>query len=363
MHLLSALRQDNWSNGEQVREFERRFAVFCGCKYALLVVNGTTALKLALLAAGIKPGDEVVVPGLTWPSVAIAVIECGAEPIPADIDNRTYGLSIDSVRVAITNKTRAIIPTHLFCSQTDLPPILELAHTKNIQVIEDAAHTAGARRFGQALGAFGTAGVFSFNQKKLLACGEGGCLVTNDNDLFSNAKALREVDPETELTPAGLPGTYMVSEFQAAVLLAQLEKLPDKLKHIEEQAEFLRSRLARINGIEVLARLPGTDLQTFYNFCFKAKSVDSIVWFRKALAAELSLPMGGAYLPLSETRILDTTKDPRYQHLGKKLKTQLANCMRAHFNEAVRFHHSALTADEATMGEIEMAVAKVLAVS
>ena len=130
---------------------------------------------------------------------------------------------------------------------------------------------------------------------------------------------------------------------------------------MQQQAEFLRLRLNRINGIEVLARLPDTDLQTFYNFCFKVDGVKDITWFRKALARELGLPMGGGYIPLSETRVVATANDQRYNHLGSKIKARLANCMRAHYEEAVRFHHSALTADEESMVEIETAVAKVLA--
>lgn len=361
--LLSALRQNNWSNGEQVREFERFFAAFCGCKYALLVVNCTTALKLALLAAGIKPGDEVIVPGVTWPSVAIAIIECGAEPVPADISSQTYGISVESVQKAMTEKTRAVIPTHLFCSQTDLTELLELTNARNIKVIEDCAHSVGARRFGKFLGTFGAAGVFSFNQKKLLACGEGGCLITNDEDLFVRAKAMREVSPDIESVPANLPGTHMVSEFQAAVLRTQLEQLPGRLSLIEQRAEFLRLRLNRIDGIEVLRRLPSTDMQTFYGFCFKAEGVKDIVWFRKALAAEIGLPIGGAYIPLSESLVVDTSRDRRYSNLGSRLKKQLPNCMHAHYNEAVRFYHNALTADEASMIEIETAVAKVMAAS
>ena len=281
--LLSTLRHDDWSNGESVAAFEQQFATFCGCKFALLVVNCTAAIKLALLGAGIKPGDEVLVPGLTWPSVAIAVMECGAEPVPVDVDPATYCLSVETIEPALSSRTRGIIPTHLFCSQVDMPPLLELAAAKNLVVIEDAAHSVGAMRYGKVTGTFGIAGCFSFNQKKLLACGEGGCLITNDESLYRTARALREVDPEAVVPPSHLPGTLMVSEFQASILSTQLAKLPTQLRVVEQSAEQLRSLLEEDDRVRVLNRLSATDLQTFYGFCFRVEGITDIFGFRHEL--------------------------------------------------------------------------------
>jgi dTDP-4-amino-4,6-dideoxygalactose transaminase len=342
--LLIALRQENWSSGEQTREFELRFAAFCGCKHALLVVNCTAAIKLALLSAGIGPGDEVIVPGLTWPSVAIAVIECGAEPVSVDIDPATYCVTASAIEAGLTERTRAIIPTHLFCSQADMPPILELARRKGIVVIEDAAHSAGARRLGKVSGTFGDAGCISFNQKKLLACGEGGCIITDDDDLYSRAKRLRAVDPEPDSIPSHLPGTYLASEFQAAVLTSQLEKLPIRLRTMESNAELLRTLLSRCEGVHVLERLDGTALQTFYAFCFKVLGLPDVAAFRRELSETLELSVSGAYAPLDNVRILDTSNDKRYSLLGKRLRRPLPNCHRAHYAEAVRLRHNFLLA-------------------
>lgn len=344
MRLLAALRQENWSSGEQVSEFEQRFAAFCGCKHALLVVNCTTAIKLALLSLGVGPGDEVIVPGMTWPSVAIAVIECGAEPIPVDIDPRTYCATAGTIEAGLTERTRAIIATHLFCSQADMPPIIELAQRKQVFVIEDSAHSVGARRGGKSSGTFGIAGCFSFNQKKLLACGEGGCLVTDDDDLHVRARRLREVGSAENLLPLQLPGTHLVSEFQAALLTTQLERFPQRLREMEGNAELLRALLGRYESIQVLDRLEGTELQTFYGFCFRVKGLLDVVSFRQELSAMIESSISGAYVPLDKVHVLKTTNDRRYAHLGKGLKTPLPHCDQAHYSEAVRLRHNVLLA-------------------
>jgi dTDP-4-amino-4,6-dideoxygalactose transaminase len=356
--LLGALRSGTWSAGPATRTFETEFAEFCGVRYCLLVENGTAALRLALQAVGVGPGTEVVIPGMTWPSVAAAVLECGAIPVPVDVDLSTLAMSTAAVEMAITTRTKAIVPTHLFSSQADLPPIIEIAEREKISVIEDCAHVPGARRFRKVLGTFGDAAIFSFNQKKLLACGEGGCLITNDTCLFERAAALRHFDVAPKLL---VPGTHLPSEFQAAVLITQLHKLPARLDLMESLAERLRSLLEAIEGVWPLARLPGTDRQTFYNFCFRVGGVRDIVWFRRALAAELNLPMSGGYQPLSEVSALDTKSDPRFRELGTHLRTDLPNCSTAHHRQAIRFRHRALASDEKSIADIAHAVEKVTA--
>ena len=354
--LLCTLRSTNWTAGGMTSAFERGFANFCGARHCLLVENGTAALKIALQAAGIRPGDEVLIPGITWPSVAAAVLDCHAAPVPIDIELDTFGITADAVEAAIQDRTRAVVPTHLFCSQTDMVAIQKLAKQRGLVLVEDCAHVPGARRFGSTLGTFGHVGVFSFNQKKLLSCGEGGCLITNDADLFERAVSLRHFDA----TPGGLvPGTHLASEFQAAILIGQMRKLPETLAIMEERGERLRSLLHQIEDIEPLARLPGTNLQTFYNFCFRVRGGTDITFFRQALAAELSLKISGAYTPLADVPTLNTSADPRFRELGRHLRTTLPNCVTAHYGEAVRFRHSALMAGEDAIEAIANAVEKV----
>jgi dTDP-4-amino-4,6-dideoxygalactose transaminase len=355
-YLLRVLRSDIWSAGFMTTTFETEFAEFCGVKHCLLVENGTAALKIVLRAVGVEPGDEVIIPGMTWPSVAAAVLECGSTPIPVDVDLENFGLSSAAIEAALTPRTKAIIPTHLFSSQADLEPINQIALTHRLHVIEDCAHVPGARRFAHALGTFGQAGIFSFNQKKLLTCGEGGCLITNDTNLFEKAASLRHFDA----TPGNLvPGTHLASEFQAAILVSQLRKLPARLAMMEERGERLRSLLQKIEGVLPLVRLSDTDRQTFYNFCFRVQNVDDITWFRRALAAELSLPISGAYVPLREVEVLKTDRDPHFRQLGRYLSTDLPNCRIAHHREAVRFRHFALMTGEKAIDDIACAVEKV----
>jgi len=355
-HLLCALRSRIWSAGAMTTAFESQFAEFCGTRHCLLVENGTTALKIALQAVGVEPGHEVIIPGMTWPSVASAVLECHAAPIPVDINLDNFGVSAEAIESAITPRTKAIVPTHLFSSQADLLPIQTVAARCGVHLIEDCAHVPGARRFGRALGTFGRAGIFSFNQKKLLSCGEGGCLITNDSDLFEKAVSLRHFDE----SPGKLvPGTHRASEFQAAILASQLRKLPARLALMEERAERLRSLLQQVEGVLPLVRLPGTDRQTFYNFCFREKGATEITWFRRALEAELNLKISGGYTPLKEVTALKTSSDPRFRVLGQHLDSHLTNCTVAHYQEAVRFGHYALMADEKAVDDIARAVEKV----
>jgi dTDP-4-amino-4,6-dideoxygalactose transaminase len=163
-----------------------------------------------------------------------------------------------------------------------------------------------------------------------------------------------------DATPGGLvPGTHLASEFQAAILVGQMRKLPETLAIMEERGERLRSLLHQIENIEPLARLPGTDLQTFYNFCFRVKGGTDITFFRQARAAELSLKISGAYAPLADVPTLNTSADPRFRQLGRHLRITLPNCVTAHYREAVRFRHSALMAGEDAIEAIAHAVEKV----
>ena len=357
--LLKTLYQENWSNDKQVDTFESQFAEYLGVPYVLLVVNATAAFKICLMAANIGNGDEVIIPGFTWPSMIAAIVECGAIPVPVDIEPDTFGLDIDCVKQSLTKKTKAIVPTHFFCSQTDMPSILELVKSRNILVIEDAAHTIGTRRFGKCLGTFGDAGIFSFNQKKLLSCGEGGCLVTTNESLYEIAKKYREIDSDYPYPIDKLPGAYKISEFQASVLISQLKRFHSRLKLIEERAEILREMLQRIDNIFPLKRLPSTDIQSFYSFCFRIKNCKNILQFRNFMSREIGVSIGGAYAPLSELKFR-SHNNSYSKSLEKSFRKHLPNCMRAHYSEAVRFSHSALLENDISTKKIADIVSMIL---
>ena len=356
--LITALKQENWSNSVQVSKFEDYFSKYCGCKHALLVTNATAALTLLLRAYEIGPGDEVMIPGMTWPSIAIAIIESGATPIPVDIDYSNFGLSTFELKKCITSKTKAIIPTHLYCSHVDLASVLEIADENNLIVIEDSAHSVGAQLDGKPIGSFGHASIFSFNQKKLLSCGEGGCLVTNDETIYHKSKMLREIGDNPKILST-LPKSYKISEFQAAILLGQLAKLDSHLDYMYKNWQDLKVRLDNIQNIKVLECSKNSTL-TPYNVCFKVSNIKNISWFRKALEMELGLNVSAPYLPLSECPWLTENINPRFKNLVKKLQVKLPNCIKAYYLEAVRFHHRVLFSDSSAINDIEKAVSKIL---
>jgi dTDP-4-amino-4,6-dideoxygalactose transaminase len=180
------------SIGKYVEQFETMFATFCGTRYALAVSNGTTGLHLALVSAGIKSGDEVIIPDLTFIATANAVTYTGAAVVPVDIDSRTLCMDPESVERAITSRTRAIIPVHLYGHAAQMDRLMAISREREVLVLEDAAEAHGAEFNGLRVGSFGDCGIFSFYGNKVITSGEGGMLTTNDHDLYVKAKLLRD---------------------------------------------------------------------------------------------------------------------------------------------------------------------------
>ena len=178
--------------GPWVEEFERRFARFVGVETAVACTSATTALHLALAALGIGPGDEVVVPALTWVASANAVVYCGATPVLADIDLATFNLDVDALRDAITPRTRAVMPVHLFGLPADLDAVGDVASAPGLAVVEDAACGLGSRWRGQHVGGVGDFGAFSFHPRKAVTTGEGGMVVGRDAKLVARLRVLRD---------------------------------------------------------------------------------------------------------------------------------------------------------------------------
>ena len=183
--MLAALRGGAWSAGSLVKEFEQEFANFCGVRFAILTSSGTAALKIALLALQLKPGDEVIIPAMTWPSVVIAVLESGGRPVIADIDPDTCGISVGSVAKLLSPRTKVIIPAHLFCSQADTPALARLILKSAVRIVEDVSHACGSVRMSRLLGTYGDAAFFSFNHKKVLSSGEALCANVGETPCYS----------------------------------------------------------------------------------------------------------------------------------------------------------------------------------
>src|SRR6267154_4441182 len=180
------------SIGKYIDEFEATFARYCGTDYALTVSNGTTGLHLAFAALGLEPGDEVIIPDLTFVATANAVAYTGATPVLADIDADTLCLDPRSVKALISPRTKAIIPVHLYGHPADMDALKEIGDAHGVDIVEDAAEAHGAEYKGRRVGGLGKCGVFSFYGNKVITTGEGGMLTTNDQEFYQHARRLRD---------------------------------------------------------------------------------------------------------------------------------------------------------------------------
>ena len=214
--------------GEEVEAFERSLAQYCGAAHCVGVGNGLEALTLALRAWGIGPGDEVIVPANTYIATWLAATHAGARPVPVEPDPATYNLDPNRIEEAITPRTRAILPVHLYGQAADMGPIREIGARRGLRVLEDAAQAAGARYRGQRTGALGDAAGFSFYPAKNLgACGDAGMIVTNSAERAARLRLLRN-HGQTEKYVSSEPGwNGRLDEIQAAILRVKLRHLPE----------------------------------------------------------------------------------------------------------------------------------------
>ena len=215
------------ANGRFIDEFEKEFAKFCGTEYALACSNGTVTLHLAMRALGIKAGDEVIMPTFTYIATANAVAYCGAKPVFVDSEPDTWTIDPEAIERAITDKTKAIIPVHIYGLPANMDKIMKIAKKYNIPVVEDAAEAHGAMWNGKRVGSIGDIGSFSFFGNKIITSGEGGMLVTNNEGLYKKMKFLRSqgVDPNKRYWHLELAYNYRMTNMQAAVGLGQLENI------------------------------------------------------------------------------------------------------------------------------------------
>jgi perosamine synthetase len=221
--------ETNWisSKGKYVTEFERRFAAYCGVSEGIATTNGTTALHLALATLKVGPGDEVILPAFTMMATAFAVLYCGARPVLVDADPETWNMDPSLLAEKITGKTRVILPVHIYGHPCDMDPLRELAEDHHVVVVEDAAEAHGAEYRGRRTGGIGQMGCFSFYANKIITTGEGGMVVTRDPALAARARALKDLafDPEKRFLHTDVGFNYRMTNVQAAIGLAQLERI------------------------------------------------------------------------------------------------------------------------------------------
>lgn len=239
------------SIGEYVERFESLFARFCGASHAIATANGTVALHLALASLDLGPGDEVLVPGLTFVATANAVAYTGATPVLVDVDRATWTIDPEDAARMITARTRAIIPVHLYGHPANLDALRALAARHNLRIIEDAAQAHGACYNGAPVGALGDVGTFSFYGNKVLTTGEGGMVVTNDPTIARRARHLRgqALDPTRRYYHAEIGFNYRLTNVQAAIGCAQLEQVDVILRRRAELAAAYDARLAGVRGL------------------------------------------------------------------------------------------------------------------
>jgi perosamine synthetase len=238
-------------SGKYVNAFEEQFAAFCNVKHAIGVFNGTVALHVALLVLGIQPGDEVIVPDLTYIASPNAVVYCGATPIFADVDPRTWTLDPADVAHKITPRTKAIMPVHLYGHPAAMKPLCDLAKQHGIFIVEDAAEAHGAEYNARRVGGIGEIATFSFFGNKIITTGEGGIVTTNSDDFADQVRLYKGqgMDPHRRYWFPVVGYNYRMTNIQAAIGLAQLERIEWFIERRLEVADWYNEALADVDGL------------------------------------------------------------------------------------------------------------------
>ncbi len=252
--VVAALRRGEISGsfGESIPRFEEEFAAYCGCKYGIAVSSGSTALHLAVAAAGISAGDEALISASTNIATALAVVHNGAVPVPVDSEELTWNLNLDLLEGLITDRTRAIIPVHLYGHPVDMDRLMEIARRHSLLVIEDCAESHGATCRGRMTGNFGDMSCFSFYANKVITTGEGGMVTTNDEQLAERLRLLRNLaftKPRFRHEEAGF--NFRMTGYQAAMGVAQVRKIESILAEKRRVAQTYNDLLRDVDGLQL----------------------------------------------------------------------------------------------------------------
>src|SRR5581483_10073684 len=272
--LLQVLHSGQWwyVGGEHGTTFEQEFAAFQDAKFGVACTNGTAALEIALRALGVGCGDEVIVPPYTFVATASSVLAVSATPVFVDIDGDTLNLDPSLIEAAITPRTRAVIVVHMAGRPADMDGVLEVARKHNLFVIEDAAQAHAAAWRGTRVGALGDLGTFSFQASKNLNSGEGGILLSNNEQHADAAWSVMNVGRTRSgrwYEHSVLGSNFRITEFQTALLRAQMKRLPEQTARRNENAEVLRAQLADIPGIRLPAADPRITTHAYHIFTFR----------------------------------------------------------------------------------------------
>lgn len=244
----------NWigSKGRYIEEFERKFANYCGCEHGISTTSGTTALHLALAALGLGKGDEVIVPAFTMIASVFAIVYVGAKPVLVDAEPETWTMDVGEIEAKITRQTKAIMPVHIYGHPCNMGPIMDLAVRYGLYVVEDAAEAHGAEYRGRRAGGIGHVGCFSFYANKIITTGEGGMVVTNDAETARRARSLKDLafSKERRYVHGEVAFNYRMTNIQAAIGLAQFEKIDELVERRREHAHLYNSLLGSVAEVK-----------------------------------------------------------------------------------------------------------------
>lgn len=381
--VLEAFRSGRWSittpgNGEEAWEprLGKAFAEFCLAKYAVPTANGSGAIAIGLAALGIRGGDEVLVPAISWVACAAAVLSLGAIPVPVDIDESTLCMSLKRAEESLTAATSGVLLVHQNCSIADVDGYREFVDDRGLILVEDCSHAHGARFRGKPVGNFGGVGAFSLQQNKLLTCGEGGIAVTNKTDTFRKLQQLRAngreyADLETldgSLAEVGdqMGDNLVLGEIAAALAYARLQRLDTENERRRRAAKRITQALETIPGISPV-RAGGPNREPcFHKFTLRLNleffadlPIDVIA---SAVSAEIGFPVGVLDAPLVDNCLYRPSLSPRIgEAAASSFKKREFPAATAAARSCLAIRHHALLAEDDALDDIPSALAKVQA--
>jgi dTDP-4-amino-4,6-dideoxygalactose transaminase len=359
--------------GKNIKEFERRFAEYHGARYAVAFNSATAALHAAVVAVGVEPGQEVIVPPYTFTATATCALMANAVPVFADVDPDTYCVSPEAIEAVVSSLARAIIPVHLFGYPADMDAILALARKHRLKVIEDCAQAPGARYKGQFVGTLGDCGIFSFTENKNITTGEGGMLITSDPAIAEAARMVRnhgeaiwEGQTTRTYTATMLGWNYRMTEMEAALGIVQFGRMEDLNGARVELCQHLTRRLMDLPGLEV-PRVAEGNSHVYYVYPLKYdESVTGIArdGFVKALIAE-GVPFGAGYIrPLYLSPLYHDRKLAAFQLYKGSARYEKGSCPvaeRLYERELILTPIARPPATRRDMDDVVEAIQKVLA--
>jgi L-glutamine:scyllo-inosose aminotransferase len=378
--LSRVLESGQWGGypapGREATQLSRAFAEYVGARHVVLAANGTVTLEVILRAIGIEAGDEVIVPSLTWIATASAPVYLNAVPVFADVDRETLCIDPQSIESLITPKTKAIIPVHLGSAMADMDRILEIAEPRGLRVIEDCAHAHGARWSGKGAGTLGDAGSFSFQSSKLMTAGEGGAITTDSEDVAQRCQSLvncgRKEPGYADFDGSMLGWNHRITELQAALLGAQLARLPEQKERRARNVRHFERRIAEVGaGLSLQKRDPRMTAPSSYEIVLL---YDSTEWkdlprdrFVEALEAE-GVPADGAFYVPIQDRVgeLFPLRAAEYPMIRERygealtpdgVSTPVAS--EAAYHRTIWLHHALFLGTERDVDDIVEAISKI----